>query len=153
MKTASFYEGPWYMFSNFSAFSVRWRGHTWPTAEHAYQAAKFTDGGIAALVRKAPSAHDAKKIAQAHAESVRPDWEIVRVAIMEEIVRAKVDQHPYVAKKLIQSDDLEIIEDSPTDGFWGRGPDYKGLNMLGKIYMKIRAEQQDAFIQDVLGHA
>ena len=144
MDKVLFYEGPWYFFSNFSSFMVRWRGIDWQTAEHAYQAAKFTDSVIVEKIRCARSAHDAKKIARAHSDQVVPNWYEINLDVMEEIVRAKRDQHPYVLQKLLETDGMEIIEDSPKDAFWGRGPDGNGLNNLGKTWMKLRKESRNA---------
>ena len=42
---------------------------------------------------------------------------------MESICRAKLEQHPYVQKKLLQTGNYIIMEDSPTDSFWGCGYD------------------------------
>ena len=52
---------------------------------------------------------------------------------MEEICRAKLEQHVFIQKRLRQTGGREIIEDSPADSFWGWGRDRKGLNKLGKI--------------------
>jgi N-glycosidase YbiA len=133
-----FYEGKWYMFSNFSSFAVHWRGQDWMTVEHAYQASKFLDKETQDLVRNARSAHDSKKIARAHYEMARPDWQEVKLGIMEEILCAKLDQHPYVKQKLLESGNATIVEDSPKDSYWGRGPDWKGENHLGRLWMKLR---------------
>ena len=57
---------------------------------------------------------------------------------MEEILRAKVQQNPYVYRKLMATCDYEIVEDSPKDSYWGWGSDRKGHNLLGKLWMKIR---------------
>ena len=135
-----FYEGRWYMFSNFSSFAVHWRGQDWPTVEHAYQASKFTDPAVVRRIHSARSAHDSKKIARTYAASVREDWQEIKLSIMEDILRAKLAQHPYVAQKLRETGDAHIIEDSPKDNFWGRGPDWEGENHLGKIWMKLRDE-------------
>ncbi len=137
-----FYEGTRYFLSNFSSFKVRWRGVDWMTSEHAYQAAKFDDPEIFELIKNAPSAHDTKKIAHANVAKVVIGWNEMKVGIMEEILRAKLAQHPYIQKKLRESGSREIIENSPTDSFWGRGPDWKGKNWLGKLWMKLRAELQ-----------
>ena len=68
---------------------------------------------------------------------------------MEDIIRAKVSQHGYIREKLIETGTREIIEDSHKDSFWGRGPDFKGRNELGKVWMKIREElQNQQIIQD-----
>ncbi|MBI2639883.1 MAG: NADAR family protein [Candidatus Sungbacteria bacterium] len=137
-----FYEGEWYIFSNFSSFMVFWHGVNWTTAEHAYQAAKFDDPEIAEKIRVAGSAYDAKKVAHAHQNEVRWDWDDdKKLEIMEEIVRAKLTQHPYIQRKLLQTGKREIVENSPRDSFWGRGPDWKGRNELGKLWMKLRTER------------
>ena len=69
--------------SNFSAFSVEWRNNLWPTAEHAYQAAKFEDNLIVLQILQAKSAHDAKKIARANQSSVRKDWDKIKISVKE----------------------------------------------------------------------
>ncbi len=142
LKTDSirFYEGPHYMFSNFSAFAVEWRGQRWMTAEHAYQAAKFVQGEIQRQIWSAPSAYDAKTIARTNDSLKRSDWESTKLDIMEEILYAKLEQHPYIQEKLLATGDRNIIEDSPSDSFWGRGPDHTGLNHLGKLWMKLRGD-------------
>ena len=140
MDKVLFYEVQWYMFSNFSSFAVFWKNKIWMTVEHAYQAAKFFDESIFQEVFLARSAHDAKQIAKKYKHFIRPDWFQVNVAIMEEIVRAKLEQHPYIQKKLLETGEAEIVEDSPKDAFWGRGPSWNGENHLGKIWMKLRNE-------------
>lgn len=137
-----FYERPGYVFSNFSSFQVEWQGVLWPTSEHAYQAAKFDDQDIVEEIKNAKSAHEAYKLATVtYKDRVRSDWDTIKIDVMEEILRAKLAQHPYVQKELARTDKKEIIEDSPRDSFWGRGPDWKGKNHLGKLWMKIRDEK------------
>lgn len=142
---ALFYEGPDYMYSNFAAFgvSVDVTGAIvdWMTAEHAYQAAKFPHApDIQAAIRDTRSAHDAKKIARSFDRQKRTDWDRVKLAVMEKVVRAKLAQHSYIRQKLLSTGKRLLIEDSPKDGFWGRGPDWLGHNHLGKIWMRLRDE-------------
>jgi predicted NAD-dependent protein-ADP-ribosyltransferase YbiA (DUF1768 family) len=59
---------------------------------------------------------------------------------MTEIIRAKYEQHPLVQETLRKSGRRTIVETNATDAFWGWGPDTKGENMLGKIWMKLRDE-------------
>lgn len=141
-EMALFYEGLLYALSNFSAFSVLWRGRWWMTAEHAYQAAKFTDINVIMAIMLAPSAHEAKQIAKEHAHLKRADWNEVKIPVMEEILRAKLSQHAYVRETLEKTGKIMIVENSPTDSFWGRGPDWKGQNHLGKIWMRLRREMR-----------
>ncbi|MBI5004482.1 NADAR family protein [Candidatus Kaiserbacteria bacterium] len=144
MERILFYEGPWYLFSNFSAFAVHWRGEDWSTVEHAYQAAKFGDERIRSHIRIARSAHEAKKLARAYHDYMRRDWQDVKLGIMEEILRVKLAQHLYVRQQLLETGDAEIVEDSPKDSFWGRGPDWQGENHLGRLWMKLREELRRA---------
>jgi len=60
--------------------------------------------------------------------------------VVEEIIRAKLAQHSEAREALRDSGDREIVEDSPTDLYWGSGADGSGLNMLDRIWMKIREE-------------
>lgn len=57
---------------------------------------------------------------------------------MEELLMAKVEQNPYVKKKLLETKDYIIVEDSPKDNYWGWGENRNGENHLGKLWMKIR---------------
>lgn len=136
----TFYESRFYMFSNFSSFAVELDGIVWMTSEHAYQAAKFGNNTCVCKIQKARSAHDAKKIARAHEQSKRPDWDAIKLSVMERIVRAKLAQHPYVRQMLLETGHRRLVEDSPKDSFWGWGPDKQGDNHLGKIWMKLREE-------------
>ncbi len=151
-----FYEQEFYPFSNFSAFALFWKGRLFPTSEHTYQWEKFDYVGVGELAGWAPrsplrvktsievsrSAHEAYKIAESHAAVRRTDWNEVRVDIMRSILRAKTHQHEYVARKLEETGDREIIENSWRDAFWGWGPNRDGQNMLGKLWMEIRAERR-----------
>lgn len=140
MGKVLFYEGKWYVFSNFASFMVHWREVDWMTSEHAYQSAKFDDPAIVEQIRNARSAHDSKKIAQENNDKKIPNWHKIKLKIMEEIVRAKLEQHPYIRKKLMETEAMSMVEDSPKDSFWGRGPDWNGENHLGEIWMKLRQE-------------
>ncbi len=142
-----FYEQDFYVLSNFSAFCIRWRGVPHHTSEHAYHWARFElPEGRGALLQdcvwRAASAHEAFKFAQAEKRKQRSDWDHIKVATMREILLAKVEQHEYVRRKLLQTGEREIVEDSWRDDFWGWGPNRDGRNMLGKLWMEIRAELQ-----------
>ena len=59
---------------------------------------------------------------------------------MKEICQAKLEQHPYIEKTLRESGNMDLVEDSPKDEFWGRGANWTGQNNLGKIWMELREE-------------
>ncbi len=115
-----FYESQHYYLSNFSAFAVEWRGRVWPTSEHAYQAAKFLDTApeVADQIFAARSAHDSKKIAAANRDKVPEGWDDAKLAVMTEIVTAKLAQHPWIQKKLAETGTRLLVEASHKDPFW-----------------------------------
>lgn len=137
-----FYPREFFVFDNFSSFKVNYNGILYSTAEHAYQANKFlnTAPEVAKQIIDSYSAHEAKEIAYRNDDKKRKDWDDVKLKIMEEILRLKLSQNPYVKKKLIETGDLLICEDSPKDSFWGIGKDRNGQNQLGKLWMKLREE-------------
>jgi ribA/ribD-fused uncharacterized protein len=136
-----FYEQDFYVLSNFSAFTVDWEKHLFMTAETAYHWEKFIDHPEVQLeIIRARSAHDAFKIAQNNKDKLSPDWIDQRVNVMRRILFAKVSQHEYVRRKLLQTGGRDLIENSWRDDFWGWGQNRDGQNMLGKLWMEIRAE-------------
>ncbi len=140
-----FYEREFYMFSNFSSFQVEWRGRLWQTSEHAYQAAKFfnVDKNLVDDIENTKSAHDAFKLARKNNDKKPKDWKERSPMVMLDICRHKLDQHKYIQKKLLTTKNVELVEDSLKDDFWGWGPNKDGNNELGKIWMKLRDELQN----------
>jgi ribA/ribD-fused uncharacterized protein len=136
-----FYEQDFYVLSNFSAFQINWKGWHFATSEHAYHWEKFagkTD--LQFIIRESTSAHAAFKNAEAHKQFRIANWDEIKVAVMYGILRAKAAQHEYVRRKLLETGDRELMEDSWRDDYWGWGPNRDGQNMLGKLWMKVRAD-------------
>lgn len=141
-KTIAFFSLPYEAFNNWSAHKVKIFGYEFQTAEAAFQYAKFKDSApdLARQILEAPSPWQVFQIAKANRDKTPPDWKQSKLAIMEQIIRTKVDQNSDVKQRLMDSGTKTIMENSPWDSFWGAGPDGKGENNLGKIYMKIRKE-------------
>jgi ribA/ribD-fused uncharacterized protein len=150
-----FYGCDFYCLSNFAAFNLVHGGITFMTSEHAYHWEKFNRELEADLTERArrtltmireaimvaPSAHEALMIARRHeTEYRRNDWLDVRVNVMRAILFEKVQQHEYVMRKLMQTGYRKIVEDSWRDAFWGIGPNGDGQNVLGELWMQIRAD-------------
>lgn len=110
------------------------------TSEHAYHSEKFDDPELLEQLRNTRSAHDSMKLAYANRDKYRKDWDNVKLEIMKDILRAKVEQHPYVKKKLLESGEKELVENSWRDSYWGWGPNKDGKNHLGKLWMEVREE-------------
>ena len=141
-EVIGFYPREFYPFDNFSSFKVEWNGYLFSSVEEAYQAASFmgNDEDLVEKIKKSHSADEAQRISYANRDKRREDWDDVKISIMEELLRLKIEQNPYVKKKLLQTEDYMIVEDSPKDDFWGWGPNRNGQNNLGKLWMKLRGE-------------
>ncbi len=138
-----FYEHEFYVLSNFSSFMLEWKGRLYPTSEHAYHSEKFESEALKEKIRTTRSAHDSATVAHDHKGDYRKDWDDIKLGVMKEILRAKVTQHPYVKKKLLETGTRELVEDSWRDDFWGWGPNKDGQNRLGKLWMEVRSELQE----------
>lgn len=163
LDTASqvfFYEQDFYVLSNFSAFQLFWRGEVFPTSEHAYQWAKFdhpigspnwaTTRHFRNEIKTARSAHEAFKLAENNNSLKLLNWNELRVGYMTSILMAKAGQHEYVRRKLLATGDRELVENSWRDNFWGWGPSKDGKNMLGKLWMEVRAELKENTATDAI---
>lgn len=142
-----FYEQDFYVLSNFSAFRLKTHGITFDTSEHAYHWLKFPPGAldeagryIRDQIQDAPSAHEAFKIAERNRDRRYSDWDERKVGVMLDLLRGKANQHEYVRRKLLATGSRELIENSWRDDFWGWGPNRDGKNMLGELWMRVRAE-------------
>jgi len=161
---------PYYEFSNFyekAPFELD--GHVWPTVEHYFQSAKFphvpeyqtyirqcsTPNKAFQLGRqKSGSGYQQKwqihtsqcpeyindVIARFSNYTPREDWEIVKETILEKALVAKFTQHSKLRTLLLETGDVDIIEDSPRDAYWGIGRDGTGLNRLGKLLVNVRTK-------------
>ncbi len=137
-----FYPREFYCLDNFSSFKVKYKGYIYASLEEAYQSAGFEMSApeIAQQIKNSFSAHEAQKIAMKNKDKLQPNWNEIKLDVMEELLRLKVNQNPYVKKKLLETREYMIVEDSPKDNFWGWGQDRNGENNLGKLWMKIRDE-------------
>jgi len=123
--------------SNFWRCYVKYRGVTYLSAEHAYQAAKVGKGkpGFQAIVN-AKTPGEAKRLGGQ--VMLPPNWDDRRLEIMAEIVACKFTQNKELARRLVETGDEELIEGNTWgDNYWGvcNG---QGRNMLGAILMKVR---------------
>jgi len=141
---------PYYEFTNFARYSIVYNDDTWPTSEHAFQAAKFLPDkpNIANKIKVAESPNEAIKIARENADHIRKDWHDApnffgyKNQAMLDIVYTKFNQHQNLKKLLLDTGNAYLEEFAPPDNEWGSGPDGQGENKLGKILMRVRANLQ-----------
>lgn len=127
--------------SNFHECEIIYEGISYPTTEHAYQAAKSLDKNVRRAIAALPKARHAMHIGRAL--RVRGDWEQIKFAVMKEVNLYKFYNHPQLKEKLLATGNDELIEGNNWgDKIWGMC-DGEGENNLGKILMEIRHEIQN----------
>lgn len=133
---------PYGCFSNFSPHSITLGGYTWPTTEHYYQAQKFVGTShaphLCQKIRCARTPEQAAAIGRDPQYPLRHNWDSVKATVMYEAVLTKFLTHPDLAALLLSTAQELIVENSPTDAYWGCGGDGKGQNQLGQILMRVR---------------
>lgn len=135
------FTGEYHFLSNFhEGHPFAWNGDTWPTSEHAYQAAKCVRRDQYDLIRNLKTPGQTKRAGKS--VELRTDWEQVKDSIMLDIVRAKFRQNEELAAKLIATGYTELEEGNYwKDRYWGVCPvGGPGQNKLGKILMIVRDE-------------
>jgi ribA/ribD-fused uncharacterized protein len=129
-------------FTNWSAHQIVIWGKRFATVEHAYQYRKFieTDPHWALVIKNAKSPWQARRLSRQHS-IIAEQWDTQRVAVMRELLTAKVFQHEDVREALRKTGNMAIIEKGREgDSFWGVGPDEDGQNTLGKIWIVLRQQ-------------
>lgn len=138
MGSITHFDGNYAFLSNFFPAEVELDGKIYPSVEHAYQAAKTFDPEIREKVRTLNTPNKAKQAGKSM--KLRPDWENVKLGIMENLVRQKFTKHITMKANLLATGDDELVEGNWWgDRFWGvcKG---SGLNHLGRILMRVREE-------------
>lgn len=134
-----FHEEQYRFLSNFYDARVEYGGLAFGSNEAAFQAQKcMTEEEKVQFTEYGPG----KSKGVGRRVQLRPDWEKVKVGIMEEIVRAKFTQHPELAARLLATGEKALVEGNTWgDTCWGVDlRTGQGENHLGRILMKVREE-------------
>jgi ribA/ribD-fused uncharacterized protein len=137
MQVIDSFRGEYGFLSSFHKCKVEFEGMTYPSVEHAFQAAKNPDPEYRRSIAAVGSPVTAKRMGKKTA--LRPDWEEVKDGIMYKLLKSKFTD-PVLRDKLIATGSAELIEgNNHWDRYWGvcRG---EGQNKLGKLLMKVREE-------------
>ena len=132
--------------SNFYPCDIYFLGIFFPSAEHAYVAAKTTDQFVRQEIATLSTPGEAKRFGRDL--DLRPDWDDIKFDVMQQLVFAKfVMQHPELGKRLRAiPEDIEIIEHNTWhDNFWGIcecGKCEGGQNILGSLLQSTRKAAQ-----------
>lgn len=140
------FDGMYRFLSNFYACKVTYQGVEYPSAEHAYQAAKSEDQSYREKIRNCGSPATAKRLGGA--VQLPPNWEEKKLNVMYTVLLSKFSD-PKLRQRLIDTGIVFIAEGNYWhDNFWGackcKKCAGKGKNNLGMILMKIRANIKHA---------
>ncbi len=129
------FTGEYRFLSNFFPCRITYEGITYPSTEHAYQAAKT----LSQKERRRfvdMTAGEAKR--EGRKLQMRSDWEEVKLQVMEDVLCLKFFGNKSLAAQLLATGDQELIEGNAWgDTFWGVCNGI-GENHLGKLLMKVR---------------
>ena len=141
MNAITDFDGAYEFLSNFHEVPVTYEGITYRSSEAAFQAAKSLDPADRERISKL-SPDESKRAG--YSVKLREDWETVKVSVMEEVLRAKFTQNPELTEKLTATGQALLVEGNNwRDTFWGFDVNLGyGVNMLGQLLMRIRAELQ-----------
>lgn len=122
------------------------------TSEALYQSCRFPHlPEVQRQIIAERSPMTAKMKSKPHRSNSRPDWDIVRTKIMRWCLQVKLIQNwDKFSNLLLETGDLQIVEDSRKDDFWGAKPmDNKtliGANVLGRLLMQLREQVKNEVI-------
>lgn len=136
---------------------IEYEGLTYPTVEHAFQAAKTLNPDQRFWIAQLATPRDAKRAGK-HLQ-LRPMWNSIRVDTMAHLLRIKFS-NPILEQLLLDTGDEILVEGNWWgDWFWGatheqttavdkpdcyrRWGEYThfGCNHLGRLLMEIRKEK------------
>ena len=144
MNVINCFNGEYAFLSNFAHSPITFKGKTWLTVEHVFQAAKTLDENKREQIRLALTPGKAKHMGRK--VHLRSDWEQIKKEIMLKSIRLKFKQNPELKEKLLRTGDAVLIEGNTWhDNIWGdccclKCQKIKGKNVLGEILMKVRDE-------------
>lgn len=124
--------------SNFYIAPIDIEGRIYKTTEHYYQAMKAStleEHDYIAAAETPKESRDRGRNCQ-----LRDGWEQMKEHVMKIALATKFTQHANLRQILLESDDEELIEWAPWDGYWGSGANGNGKNRLGVLLMELRTE-------------
>ncbi len=139
------FRGVFAFLSNFFPCTIIYDGQTYLNLEAAFQAAKCADPADRAPFQSMDAAA-AKRLGRS--VTLRPDWELIKLPILAELVSVKFTSHPALLKNLLATGDLYLSEDNTWhDNYYGncvcpRCRNIPGQNYLGHILMRFRDQQR-----------
>lgn len=129
--------GPYRFLSNFYGCNVEFEGLTYPSVEHAFQAAKSLDPRDRRRVRLASSPSAAKRLGRRL--PLRPNWDAVKQGVMLACLESKFSDEQ-LGERLLATHPSPLVEGNNWgDTYWGVDlRTGEGQNILGKLLQVVR---------------
>lgn len=140
-------EKPYGALSNLYKRTIEFEGQNFLTAEHAYQAGKARTREVRDWILQAPTPALVAMAAHGlYSWDIVPNWSQIKYDRMRGVLRAKFTQHDDLKHLLLQTGDVRLVEAgrvaNSVNRTWGE-VNGKGLNMLGRLLMELRAALRD----------
>lgn len=140
MNEITRFVGQYRFLSNFYPAQVKLGDITFPTTEHAYQAAKTIDRKEREFIARLNSPGLAKSAGRNL--KLRFDWEDIKIEVMRELLKQKFAKGTDLAFLLSQTGNAYLVEGNAWgDTFWGVFHGH-GKNNLGLLLMQIREDNK-----------
>lgn len=141
MNSINGFFGEYRFLSNFYPVIVQYDNIYYRSVEHAYQAAKTLDQYNRNYISNLVEAREVKKFSKKLV--IRPEWEKIKLSIMEDLIRQKFSHFNLKTKLLLTGNTYLEETNTWNDTFWGvcKGV---GENHPGKILMKVRKSLQNS---------
>lgn len=134
------FRGMFWFLSNFYPSDVEYEGLTYPTVEHAFQAAKFARPEDRAPLTK-PSLPASLAKREAQKAELPATWDATALQLMEALLRSKFSKQNMRALLDMTKGKELFNSNQHNEVYWGVCGS-AGENWLGRLLMKIRDEPE-----------
>ncbi|XP_055306012.1 uncharacterized protein F44E2.8-like [Sitodiplosis mosellana] len=139
----SIFRGKYFFLSTLYLSDIKYQKYVYNSVEHIYQTARCAEKSDKEKMRNVTTPKAAKILGKFI--KPRPYWDVEKMRAMSHGNELKFLRHPKLRKKLIKTGNKQLINQNYWhDTYWGVCGCTKhkktGMNLLGKILMKIRSE-------------
>jgi ribA/ribD-fused uncharacterized protein len=133
------FQGEYRWLSNFWPVEISYKGRVFKSVEHAYMSEKNTSDVWKDFCENEVDPKIVNKMSRII--TLCPDWDEVKVDIMNQLTRVKYQNQEF-SEKLLKTGTQKLVEGNYWgDVFWGVDNETgEGQNLFGKILMEIREE-------------